>query len=91
MTQIAVFATSCFKIMTTPSFLAGFEDVKKRKPFNYLHQADCGDEWQYERGRQFALYLRCQNKKLIPLIKGNQPNWSRVSLLEIAFRDGFVI
>jgi len=89
-TQIGGTKTSISAVMVRPSFIIGYESVKRKAKFDYSRVAPNGDEWQYERGRQFAIYLKTINQKRFPLTKNGFANWRLVSLLAQAFRDGAI-
>jgi hypothetical protein len=41
--------------MRSAPFVRGFKDARAGKPLNYEAFPYTGDQWQYERGRHFAL------------------------------------
>ena len=74
--------STALRIMRGKNFQAGFRDARAGRPFDIdAHQGN-GDEWGYERGRQFAA--------LHPEIRTlNDANAAK--LLARAFRDNDIL
>jgi hypothetical protein len=53
--QVQTTNTTTTAIIRSAAFVKGFNEVKARKPLNYDAFRDANDQWNYERGRQFAL------------------------------------
>lgn len=54
--QIATKTTTTTAVIRSSAFVKGFGEVKKGKPLNYdAYPYDSNKQWDYERGRQFAL------------------------------------
>ncbi|MEP6828088.1 MAG: hypothetical protein ABJA10_08435 [Aestuariivirga sp.] len=86
-TQVPTIKIPVHELIRRKAFMLGYEAARKSKPFYYLHPADDGDEWQYERGRQFAIYLKTIGKKRMPLLKNDIPVWRMTHLLAEAFKE----
>jgi hypothetical protein len=53
--QIQTKSTTTTAVIRSRAFVQGFNEVKAGKPLNYDAFLDSNDQWNYERGRQFAL------------------------------------
>jgi hypothetical protein len=53
--QIQTKPTTTTAVIRSRAFVQGFNEVKAGKPLNYDAFLDSNDQWNYERGRQFAL------------------------------------
>ena len=53
--QVQTKQTSIASVIRTAAFVRGFKEVKTGKPLNYDAFRDANEQWNYERGRQFAL------------------------------------
>ncbi|CAB4130692.1 hypothetical protein UFOVP122_20 [uncultured Caudovirales phage] len=53
--QIQTKNTTTAAVIRTAAFVRGFNEVKKGKPIEYDAFRDSNKQWDYERGRQFAL------------------------------------
>ena len=63
--------------MRSAPFVRGFKDARAGKPLNYEAFPYTGDQWQYERGRHFALIFNGALKD------GARITWQALS----AYRD----
>ena len=62
--QIATKKTTTAAVIRSSAFVKGFAEVKKGKPLNYdAFPYDANKQWDYERGRQFALLFSGAIKK----------------------------
>jgi hypothetical protein len=62
--QIATKTTTTAAVIRTAAFARGFNEVKKGKPLEYdAFPYDANKQWDYERGRQFALLFNGAIKK----------------------------
>lgn len=55
MKQVPTKAGKPESAMRSAPFVRGFKEARAGKPLNYEAFPYTGDQWQYERGRQFAL------------------------------------
>lgn len=55
--------TTTTAVIRSRAFVQGFNEVKAGKPLNYDAFLDSNDQWNYERGRQFALLFNGALKK----------------------------
>lgn len=54
--QVQTKLTTTAAVIRSSAFVKGFSEVKKGKPLNYdAYPYDTNKQWDYERGRQFAL------------------------------------
>ena len=53
--QVQTKNTTCKAVIRSKAFVIGFAEVRDGKPLNYDAYRDANDQWNYERGRQFAL------------------------------------
>lgn len=53
--QVKTANTTCKAVIRSKAFVTGFNEVRIGKPFNYDAFRDANDQWNYERGRQFAM------------------------------------
>ena len=54
--QVQTKQTSTASVIRSSAFVKGFAEVKKGKPLNYdAYPYDANKQWDYERGRQFAI------------------------------------
>jgi hypothetical protein len=86
--QVPTVKIAMHKLIRRELFLEGYDDVKTGKVFDYSKVEAEHDNWQYERGRHFAVYLKSIGKRRMPIMKNGRPNWKMVRLLGQAFRDG---
>jgi hypothetical protein len=61
--QIQTKPTTTTAVIRSRAFVRGFNEVKAGKPLNYDAFLDSNDQWNYERGRQFALLFNGALKK----------------------------
>ena len=62
--QVPTKNTTCTAVIRSSAFVKGFGEVKAGKPLNYdAYPCDCNKQWDYERGRQFALLFNGALKK----------------------------
>ena len=61
--QIQTKSTTTTAVIRSRAFVQGFNEVKAGKPLNYDAFLDSNDQWNYERGRQFALLFNGALKK----------------------------
>jgi hypothetical protein len=61
--QIQTKSTTTTAVIRSRAFVKGFNEVKAGKPLNYDAFLDSNDQWNYERGRQFALLFNGALKK----------------------------
>jgi hypothetical protein len=61
--QIQTKSTTTHAVIRSRAFVRGFNEVKAGKPLNYDAFLDSNDQWNYERGRQFALCFNGALKK----------------------------
>ena len=61
--QVQTKQTTTASVIRSSAFVKGFAEVKKGKPLNYDAYRDANDQWNYERGRQFALLFDGAIKK----------------------------
>jgi hypothetical protein len=66
-------------------FMDGVRAVRKGKPLNYDYSTIVNDQWNYERGRQFALLWDG------PVKNGRQVTYSAMFAANNAFKDGVII
>lgn len=56
LSQVAIKKGKLRGQMTSAAFNRGFEDARKGKPLNYdAYDGKLNDQWNYERGRMFAM------------------------------------
>lgn len=72
--QVQTKNTTCRAIIRTKAFVTGFNEVRSGKPFNYDAYRDANDQWNYERGRQFALVFSGKLKDGAKVTFGAQIN-----------------
>ncbi|CAB4156594.1 hypothetical protein UFOVP1417_10 [uncultured Caudovirales phage] len=53
--QVQTKNTTTTAVIRSRAFVLGFNEVKTGRPLNYDAFRDANDQWNYERGRQFAL------------------------------------
>jgi len=54
--QVPTKNTTTSAVIRSSAFVKGFAEVKKGKPLNYdAYPHEANKQWDYERGRQFAL------------------------------------
>ena len=53
--QVQTKNTTCTAVIRSKAFVLGFTEVRNGKALNYDAFRDANDQWNYERGRQFAL------------------------------------
>ena len=53
--QVQTKNTTTTAVIRSAAFVRGFNEVRKGKPLDYDAFRDVNDQWNYERGRQFAL------------------------------------
>jgi hypothetical protein len=53
--QVQTKNTTTTAVIRSAAFVRGFNEVRKGKPLSYDSYRDANDQWNYERGRQFAL------------------------------------
>jgi hypothetical protein len=62
--QIPTKNTTTTAVIRSSAFVKGFGEVKAGKPLNYdAYPHDANKQWDYERGRQFALCFNGALKK----------------------------
>lgn len=74
--QVQTKNTTCRAIIRTKAFVTGFNEVRSGKPFNYDAYRDSNDQWNYERGRQFALIFKGKLKDGAKVTWGAELNLS---------------
>lgn len=53
--QVQTKNTTCKAVIRTKAFVRGFNEVREGKAPDYDAFRDANEQWNYERGRQFAL------------------------------------
>lgn len=53
--QVQTKNTTCKAVIRTKAFVKGFNEVREGKAPDYDAFRDANEQWNYERGRQFAL------------------------------------
>ena len=53
--QVQTKNTTCKAVIRTKAFVRGFNEIREGKPLDYDAFRDANEQWNYERGRQFAL------------------------------------
>ena len=61
--QVQTKNTTTSAVIRSRAFVLGFNEVKTGRPLNYDAFRDANDQWNYERGRQFALCFNGALKK----------------------------
>ena len=61
--QVPTKSTTTTAVIRSRAFVQVFNEVKAGKPLNYDAFLDSNDQWNYERGRQFALCFNGALKK----------------------------
>jgi hypothetical protein len=80
--QVKTKNTTIVRVMSSPEFERGFEDVRRGVPFN-SHV----DSWEYERGRHFGFIAPID----MPLRIGGKLNLRAVALYAAAAQRKYVI
>ena len=83
-----------FDIIKDPAFRTGAMDAALGRPFDELRKL--GDQWNYERGRLFAVTLRAEGVKSLPPLpqrgdKDPQRFLDALSTTNRLFREGVLL
>lgn len=70
--------------VNSKAFMDGVRSVRKNKPFNYDYSTVVNDQWNYERGRQFALVWFGEVKE------GRHVTWAAMVAADRAFKEGVI-
>ena len=72
-------------------FGVGFKEVLQGKPLNHRVNWNTDQQWNYERGRQFAYYCFAIGKPDLPLKINKQVSWAAIDHLSDAIRTRAII
>jgi hypothetical protein len=85
--QVPTTKVTTARIMASPEFALGLDDVRKGIPFDWRNGADDGTAWNYERGRLFG-HIAPPN---MPLRMGGRLNPKAIMLYDAASRRSLLI
>lgn len=82
--QVQTRSASLREAINSKAFNDGVRSVRKGKPLDYEYSKVVNDQWNYERGRQFALVWSGEVKN------GRQVTWAAMIAANNAFKDGVI-
>lgn len=85
MSQVRVKYGKASSAMRCAAFVRGFKEAKAGKPLNYEAFPVTNDQWNYERGRQFAFVYDGLLKQ------GAKLTWQSQSAMQNALFDRIII
>ena len=78
-------------VIHSRAFGVGFKEVLQGKPLNHRIDWDTNQQWNYERGRQFAHYCSAIGLPDLPLKTNKKVSWAAIVHLTDAIRNRAII